>query len=510
MANPIKNVLELSNVEAKEYFLKEECYFNFDLPDYFIFQLVLKDISTEIDGKLLSDFYGSKNVNGNIKATYPRDFEYVNYRFLNNKDGKFAWRPLQLIHPALYVSLVHKITDQDNWNTIVDRFKQFGKNPEIQCYSIPVESLSEQSDKAEIVRQWWNEIEQKSIQLALDYEYVLHTDITDCYGSIYTHSISWALHTKTVGKNQRDNKSLIGNSIDWHIQDMSYGQTNGIPQGSTLMDFIAEMVLGYADLSLSERITNEHLGDYQIIRFRDDYRIFTNNPQDAELILKHLTEILIDLGMRLNAQKTKISNNVVRDVIKPDKLYWIQSKRKIKNLQKQLLLLHELSQKYPNSGSLNRALNEFYYRIENIKEINQNIPVLVSILIDIAYKNPRTYPISSAILSKLISLINRKSRDEILKSITKRFDKLPNTGHIQIWLQRVIIKLDRLRSFIEPLCNRVNDPSVIIWNSDWLEDNLKTKIDSAQIINEDLINDIPEIISSKEVELFESKTYILS
>lgn len=29
---------------------------------------------------------------------------------LNNKDGKFAWRPLQLINPALYVYLVFKIT----------------------------------------------------------------------------------------------------------------------------------------------------------------------------------------------------------------------------------------------------------------------------------------------------------------------------------------------------------------------------------------------------------------
>jgi hypothetical protein len=32
---------------------------------------------------------------------------------------------------------------------------------------------------------------------------------------------------------------------------MNNGQTNGIPQGSVLMDFIAEMVLGYIDECLS-------------------------------------------------------------------------------------------------------------------------------------------------------------------------------------------------------------------------------------------------------------------
>ena len=47
---------------------------------------------------------------------------------------------------------------------------------------------------------------------------------------------------------------MIGNAIDRRIQDMRGGQTNGIPQGSVLMDFVAEMVLGYIDFKLSEKI----------------------------------------------------------------------------------------------------------------------------------------------------------------------------------------------------------------------------------------------------------------
>jgi hypothetical protein len=59
------------------------------------------------------------------------------------------------------------------------------------------------------------------------------------------------------------------------MQGMNYGQTNGIPQGSVLMDFIAEMVLGYIDERLSECLDKNM--NYHIIRYRDDYRIFTNN-----------------------------------------------------------------------------------------------------------------------------------------------------------------------------------------------------------------------------------------
>ena len=499
----MKRILELNHTEARQYLLKAESYCNFDLPQYFVFQTVIQQVSAQLNGHRLSDFYNSfTNPAGQQKATYPCDFENVNYIFLNNKDGKFAWRPFQLIHPALYVSLVHNLTEEVNWNLIIARFGQFAANPKIKCYSIPLQSDGTQSDKATTVTQWWQTIEQQSIELALEYEYVLHTDITDCYGSIYIHSIPWAIHTKPVAKANRDPNGNLGNVIDKHLRDMAFGQTNGIPQGSVLMDFIAEMVLGYADNELSIRIQQANIQDYHIIRYRDDYQIFSNNPQDAELITKILTEILIELGMRLNAQKTLVSNNVIRDSIKPDKIYWIAEKNGSKSIQEHLLLIHNLSDKFPNSGSLSKALGKFYNRIKGLTELN-NIQVLISILADIMYKNPRTYPISSAILSKLLSLLNDPTkRDTILQAIMTKFEKIPNTGHIKIWLQRLTIKLDRPKVYTEDLCKKVNDPTIQIWNSDWLNLSLKTLIDKTPIIDEQVIQDIDVVINQTEVQLF--------
>ncbi|QDJ13846.1 hypothetical protein CEP45_08415 [Mergibacter septicus] len=63
---------------------------------------------------------------------------------------------------------------------------------------------------------------------------------------------------------------------------MSWGQTNGIPQGSVLMDFIAELVLGYCDEILEEKLSERRIDNYFIIRYRDDYRVFTNSKEDAE------------------------------------------------------------------------------------------------------------------------------------------------------------------------------------------------------------------------------------
>ena len=148
---------------------------------------------------------------------------------------------------------------------------------------------------------------------------------------------------------------------------MSFGQTNGIPQGSVLMDFIAEIVLGYADLELSQKIHNTSIDNYEILRYRDDYRIFTNNPQDGNLILKLLTEILVDLGLKLNPQKMIASNSVIANSIKHDKLDWIKSQKKIENIQGHLIIIHDFSHEHPNSGSLSKALDKFFVRIKRLK-----------------------------------------------------------------------------------------------------------------------------------------------
>jgi Reverse transcriptase (RNA-dependent DNA polymerase) len=466
-----RNILELTHTEAKDFFLKEESYNNFDLPQYIKFAQILSAVDAELNGKNLSDYYQSikyKTGTGEEKnkPDSPKNYENVNYKILNNKDGRYAWRPMQLIHPALYVSLVHKITDKKNWETIQNSFKEFYKNPKIVCKSLPSISSTDDTDKATQINHWLREVEQGSIRLALDYEHLVHTDIADCYGSIYTHSVAWALHTKQVAKANIGNYSLVGNVIDKHLQDMSHGQTNGIPQGSVLMDFIAEMILGYADLRLSKEIAGK-ITDYHIIRYRDDYRIFTNSTQDGEIIVKIITEILIELGLKLSPQKTIHTSQVISASIKGDKLHWINQKQREKNLQDHLLIIHELSNKFPNSGSVQKALNKFFKRIHRIKKLNRDVVHLISIVVDIAYRNPKTYPTSTAILSKFIEFLEGDDQKrEIFKRIRRRFNKIPNTGHMMIWLQRISLTFDKDYQYDEPICQLAAGKQVQIWNSE--------------------------------------------
>ena len=149
-----------------KFYLKQESYCRFDLPQYFNFSNLLDGIDNLLQN--ISNF-------GSYLHGKPRDYEHVNHIILGNKDGKYAWRPLQLIHPAIYVNLLHNITEEENWNYIKNRFREFAKNEGIKCLSIPVVSDNKKRrDKAEQISTWWKKVEQESIKLSLDYDYIFN------------------------------------------------------------------------------------------------------------------------------------------------------------------------------------------------------------------------------------------------------------------------------------------------------------------------------------------------
>jgi RNA-directed DNA polymerase len=495
----VRSVLELTHQEARLFFLKQESYCNFDLPPYFQFSELLSGISNFLDTQ---DNFNNLCVRKNAV----RDFDDVNHTILQNKDGRYGWRSMQLVNPVLYVRLVHLITEEQAWAVIVDRFQKFSENKKIICLSLPVES-TEGKDKAAQILHWWQEVEQRSIELALEYEHITHTDITDCYGSIYTHSIPWAIHEKHFIKTEdnRHNQKLVGNAIDICLQDMHHGQTNGIPVGSVLMDFIAEIVLSYVDLEVSEQIKVKNIEDYKILRYRDDYRIFITNPVQGELILKIIAEVLSGLGLKLSSSKTRVSNMVIRDSVKSDKMAWLKAKQGNNGLQKHLMLIHDFSESHPNSGSLIRALSDFQKRLIRKKVIRTDALPMISIAVDIGMRNPKTYPLIAAILSKLLACLDSADlRAQVFEKIRKRFYSVPNTGHLDIWLQRASVTFDKSLKFNEPLCQLVAGNQIKPWNNDWIQSvKLKNLIQSKEIINTKTLNALNEIIQSSEVQLFD-------
>jgi hypothetical protein len=141
------------------------------------------------------------------------------------------------------------------------------------------------------------------------YKYVCETDISEFYHSLYTHSISWALHTKAIAKAQRRNRMLLGNRLDTALRKSQHDQTIGIPVGPDTSLVIAEIVTTACDQILQQRIGNLEFTGY---RHYDDYKFAFRQASHAEVMLAQLQDILNDYELRLNPQKTAILEAPVR------------------------------------------------------------------------------------------------------------------------------------------------------------------------------------------------------
>ena len=509
----MKTILELSHSEARNFFLESKNYENFDLPEYFNFDNLLQSLSNQLGERDINYYFYKEESNKNRD---PRNYHNINHKVLGNKDGEFAWRPYELMHPALYVAIVHKITNAENWEIIVKRFKKF-KSQQINVASIPTIKSKKKSHKAEQIRAWWEKYEQHSVGLGLDYQYVYDADVSDCYSSIYTHSISWALYGHETAYELRGQRNLLGNKLDEYIQMMRHRRTNGIPQGSALSDFIAELIFGYADSVLLENLSDINVHDYKIVRYRDDYRIFVNDTRIGKRIMKELTVTLSHLGLKLNSSKTKTNDDPIIASIKDDKLdelFVPNIKKEKDNFAKWLIQIYITTLRHPNSGKTSRQLNTFHDELLQYKNSGKALrhyekpEIMLSVVVNIALKNPKYYNLCMAVVSILIDSLPEGRRGLIIEKIKKKFDSIPNTGILDIWLQRISHQVDPAISYDEPTTHLLpphgnSNNNLTLWESAWLKDELKSIISSTSIIDISKLTGMGIIIDRQEVDIFQ-------
>ena len=372
MTKKTPNVLSLNHDEVMDFFMKSEQYHGFELPEYFMFDEVLKFVRDTIADKPFEECIK--------KDISPETLADVNLDILLNKDGRYAVRPIILANPFLYYFLVREVCSENNWQIVKGLFEKFAV-PHLTSCAIPVIPMEKEAfHKATTINNWWNSMEQRSIELSLEYRYMFVTDITNCYGSVNPQTFDWAFRLKGTSF-ETDEPSEMGQNIQKYLRAFQQGRNIGIPQGSAIFDFVGEIVLGYSDLLLHEALqakiaTYKKQGKafppYEILRYRDDYRIFCNNKDALEDISYLLQQVLERLNFRMNSQKTRISDSIVTDAIKKDKLAYIYNtpifnKKGVDfdSFEKHLLFILMFSREFPDSGSIKILLSDLDKRLED-------------------------------------------------------------------------------------------------------------------------------------------------
>lgn len=168
------SIIELNSTEAKKALMRSSSFSRLPIPPYFDFAELLSRTS---DAMHNSGGTRKQYQSGNPKI---RDVENVNYLLISNKGADLAWRPFTLIHPVLYLELVELITEPANWESILDRFKDFFQMSKVKCCSLPRVENSVQTATESSVLDYWSQFEQESIVKSLEYKYITTTDITNC------------------------------------------------------------------------------------------------------------------------------------------------------------------------------------------------------------------------------------------------------------------------------------------------------------------------------------------
>lgn len=481
-------IFELSSQQARAFFLKSENYCTIELPQYYDFTSILHQCDEILKKHKLNDIANPNDITKVINDC----------TVVLSKTGNYQWRKLRIINPLLYVNLVNIITCENSWSLICKTLSKNIDGEYIHCCSFQ-DINEDESNKANSIFNWWSNFEQRMIDLSSSFSYMGVTDIENCYSSIYTHSISWALHGKELAKKERTD-DLIGNQIDKALMQLSCGQTNGIPEGSTLMDLIAEIILTYFDENIKKELSYENtLEEYEILRYRDDFRIFSNSKHEMEIILKTMSMELANLSFRINSSKTFIYDNILEHVLKSDKMYLLLHGFNEVNIQKHLFAIWVLADKYQETGQVITELTLVYKKILFSKYID-NIDQLSAIIINIMHISSRYYPICIAFLSKFISI--GLNREVVISKLSSKMSNLPNTEYLDLWVDRLKAgDFDNPEDLSLTLCKFEYNGRQCIYNFSWMK--METKLDCS-VINTNKLNGTTPVVSANEVELFKN------
>jgi hypothetical protein len=146
---------------------------------------------------------------------------------------------------------------------------------------------------------------QKRLELSASSNYILKADIASFYGSIYTHSLPWALHGKDKAKRSFNDMSLLGNRLDEAVRHGNDGQTKGIPIGPDTSRILSEIIGTAVDNRLKTRLKRRVSQGYEGIRWVDDFMLYFQSPGGRDKALGTLVEALEDYELSLNHQKTQ-------------------------------------------------------------------------------------------------------------------------------------------------------------------------------------------------------------
>ena len=262
-----------------------------------------------------------------------------------------------------------------------------------------------------------------NIKISLGYKYCLKLDIANCYNSIYTHSISWAVCGKEdskkyliiVNQNKKKNKNKVEiklpeevmkkceicNNLDKYIRELNFNETSGIITGPFTSRIFSEIILSGIDKELDNK-------GFVFKRYVDDYRFYFKTKLDAENSLSSIIAILRKYKFNINESKTDILEypfNMLSDL-----------KAKFKNAMEENGIFEVLNTANNLYDAGEKGAYKYALKIIKDKDVIIDFDVILPTLINIMTVNYRYGKYILPFLEKNIDKLDKNEFSEIINS----------------------------------------------------------------------------------------------
>ena len=228
---------------------------------------------------------------------------------LSTYKNDISRRIISVPNPEAFLRLA--IHMKNNWSKVMDAATSKNSLSPIFCMNpyyagrqlINCESLREafrlRSDFLWGIKQ--------SIRISLGYKYRLKVDIANCYNSMYTHSITWAVCGKALAKTYYLKKEPpvlkplydFADNLDIFTRYEKNNETNGIIVGPYTSRIVSEIILARIDKMLAEK-------GYKFKRYVDDYKFYFRTEFQAQESLHIIEKVFNEYNLALNVAKTEI------------------------------------------------------------------------------------------------------------------------------------------------------------------------------------------------------------
>lgn len=141
-----------------------------------------------------------------------------------------------------------------------------------------------------------------TLELSFAASFRAHADVANCFGSIYTHSLEWAIQGYAEAKERlrvKKGEKHWSSELDAVLRNAKRNETSGLPIGPASSSIAVEIILAAVDRELA--------GHFRFVRYIDDYTAYCTTHREAQDFIRALNIALSRYRLSLNLSKTKIT-----------------------------------------------------------------------------------------------------------------------------------------------------------------------------------------------------------